>query len=233
MPSGCCHGSIIYSPDGTLQSQVGIDPKVVCEVTHVLRKANKSVFIYEHDSVHCVALEDHPTLNFYEITRGYDPSISDKRGTDYMERVERGEAVVTKMFLPMEVSVVPENMDMLNSVFKNGEDYRMTRALKDIIELVPAGIDKSVALEHFSKVYNVDPVNIMTFGDGENDVGMFKASGMSVSMGNAMPLPATSSDFSTRTNNEGGVGCFLDAIFRPDYQPKSTDAGYDSGYASN
>ncbi|TIB73654.1 HAD-like protein [Wallemia mellicola] len=230
MPSGCCHGSIIYNNEGKLESQVGIKPEVVVKVTEELIKENKSVFIYEHDSVHCVALEEHPSLNFYEITRGYDPSISDKRGTDYLERVAKGEVVVTKMFLPMEVSVVPGQMDHLNSIFKNGEDYRMTRALKDIIELIPAGIDKSVALAHFAKVYNVDPINIMTFGDGENDVGMFRASGMSVSMGNAMPMPAQNSDFSTVTNNEGGVGRFLDACFRPTYKPENS--GTDSGYAS-
>ncbi|TIA93593.1 hypothetical protein E3P99_00019 [Wallemia hederae] len=227
MPSGCCHGSIIYTPEGKIESQIGIEPKVVCDVTAVLRKRNKSVFIYEHDSVNCVALEAHPSLDFYEITKGYDPSICDKRGTDYMERVASGEVIVTKMFLPMEVSTVPAEMDYLNSVFTNGEDYRMTRALKDIIELIPAKIDKSVALEHFSKMYNVDPVNIMTFGDGENDCGMFKASGMSVSMGNAMAMPAQVSDFQTKTNNEGGVGCFVDSIFRPDYKPET-----DSGYAS-
>lgn len=57
----------------------------------------------------------------------------------------------------------------------------------------------------------------------------FRASGMSVSMGNAMPVPTGASDYQTLTNNEGGVGVFLDAIFRPEYVPKS---GYDSGYAT-
>ncbi|EOR04007.1 hypothetical protein E3P92_01083 [Wallemia ichthyophaga] len=232
MPSGCCHGSIIYTPEGQIESQLGIDPAVVVDVTNVLIQRNRSVFIYEHDSVNCVALQGHPTLDFYEITRGYDPSIRDVRGTNYMDRVASGQVVVTKMFLPMEVSIVPDEMDHLNSVFKNGEDYRMTRALKDIIELIPAKIDKSVALDHFSKMYNVEKGKIMTFGDGENDCGMFKASGMSVSMGNAMALPAQVSDFSTKTNNEGGVGCILDAIFRPEYKYKSDVQETDSGYAS-
>lgn len=52
---------------------------------------------------------------------------------------------------------------------------------------------------------------------------------MSVSMGNAMPVPAGASDYQTITNNEGGVGVFLDAVFRPEYVPKT---GFDSGYAT-
>lgn len=229
MPSGCCHGSIIYTPEGKIESQTGIGPEVVCAVTDFLKGINKSVFIYEHDSVNCVYLEDHPSLDFYAITRGYDPSIRDMRGTNYMDRVRSGEVVVTKMFLPMEVALVNEHMEKMNAHFKNGEDYRMTRALPDIIELIPATIDKSVALAYFASKYNVKPENIITFGDGENDVGMFRASGMSVSMGNAMPVPTGASDYQTVTNNEGGVGVFLDAIFRPDYVPKS---GFDSGYAT-
>lgn len=192
MPSGCCHGSIIYSPDGKIESQTGIGPEIVCAVTEYLQSINKSVFIYEHNSVNCVYLEEHPSLDFYAITRGYDPSIRDMRGTDYMDRVRAGQVVVTKMcqsfllpslvygnstdftflVLPMEVALVEEHMEKMNSRFKNGEDYRMTRALPDIIELIPATIDKSVALAYFSQKYNVEPVNILTFGDGENDVGM-------------------------------------------------------------
>lgn len=76
----------------------------------------------------------------------------------------------------MEVALVAEHMEKMNSKFKNGEDYRMTRALPDIIELIPATIDKSVALAFFSQKYNVKPENILTFGDGENDVGMVSLS---------------------------------------------------------
>ena len=34
-----------------------------------------------------------------------------------------------------------------------------------------------------------------------------------------MAAPRQASTHSTLTNNEGGVGVFLDSIFRPDYQP--------------
>lgn len=81
--------------------------------------------------------------------------------------------------------------------------FKLTRALPYIIELCPPGVDKSVALAHFSGVYGIPPENIITFGDGENDVGMFKAAGMSVSMGNAMKAPREASTHRTLTNNEG------------------------------
>jgi len=44
---------------------------------------------------------------------------------------------------------------------------------------------------------------------------MFKAAGYAVSMGNAMDAPRLAADYATATNNEGGVGQFLDRVFRP------------------
>lgn len=46
-----------------------------------------------------------------------------------------------------------------------------------------------MALAYFCDKYNVKPENVLSFGDGENDVEMLKASGYGVSMGNAMDAP--------------------------------------------
>ena len=67
---------------------------------------------------------------------------------------------------------------------------------------------------YFCGKFNIKPENVITFGDGENDVGMFNASGYSVHMGNAMQAPRDAAKYSTGTNNEGGVGQFLDRVFR-------------------
>lgn len=44
---------------------------------------------------------------------------------------------------------------------------------------------------------------------------MFSASGHSVAMANAMPKPKQVAKYQTSSNNDGGVGAFLDAVFRP------------------
>lgn len=43
---------------------------------------------------------------------------------------------------------------------------------------------------------------------------MLTACGFGVSMGNAMDAPRLAADYATATNNEGGVGQFLDRVFR-------------------
>ena len=44
---------------------------------------------------------------------------------------------------------------------------------------------------------------------------MLSQSGFGVSMGNAMDAPRLAAPYSTGTNDEGGVGQFLDRVFRP------------------
>ncbi|EOR01113.1 hypothetical protein E3P92_03588 [Wallemia ichthyophaga] len=220
MPVGACHGAIIYNPDGTVQSQQKINKNTVLSVVDMMMKHNKTCMLYEHDKVHCVSLEERPDKDFFEISKGFDPSISDKRGTDFLEKVDKEEVVICKIFCPMEETVIEDFMTLLLHEPRFPRDsFKLTRALPYIIELCPPGVDKAVALAHFCKVYGIAPENTITFGDGENDVGMFKASGFSCSMGNAMKAPRENCTHRTLTNNEGGVGVFLDSIFRPDYQP--------------
>lgn len=55
--------------------------------------------------------------------------------------------------------------------------------------------------------------NVISFGDGQNDVSMFKVAGMSVAMGNGMPAAKEVAVWETSTNDEGGLGVFLEKIF--------------------
>lgn len=125
----------------------------------------------------------------------------------------------------MDEEVVPEFLDLLRTTFPN-TPFKTTRALPYIIEIVAEGVDKSVALSYFCGKFGIKPENVITFGDGENDVGMFNASGYSVHMGNAMQAPRDAAMYATGTNNEGGVGQFLDRVFRPN-KPETT-AGVDN-----
>jgi hydroxymethylpyrimidine pyrophosphatase-like HAD family hydrolase len=59
------------------------------------------------------------------------------------------------------------------------------------------------------------PERTLVFGDGENDVAMFEVAGMSVAMGNAVDVAKSKARWTTTTNDEGGVGRFLEKVFFP------------------
>jgi hydroxymethylpyrimidine pyrophosphatase-like HAD family hydrolase len=93
-----------------------------------------------------------------------------------------------------------------------------------MVELIPAGHNKGTALAlllthlnaHRPWFEHIMPAHVLAFGDGGNDVPLFAAAGMSVAMANAMPEALAAARWRTGSNDEGGVGMFLEKVFFPD-----------------
>ncbi|BGP07949.1 hypothetical protein JCM10049v2_003794 [Rhodotorula toruloides] len=216
MPAACMHGAIIYDKDRKIEQSMSLDPHFVRDVARLMRKQNKSTFLYVEEWNAMVTKEENGSKDWEQVARGFDPAVRDERETDFMQRVLKGKEKISKIFLPMDESVVPDMIDLIEKTFHK-VPFKITRALPYIIEIVAEGVDKSAALAFFCAKFNIDPKNVISFGDGENDVGMFGASGYSVAMANGMPKPKAVATYQTGSNNEGGVGQFLNAIFRPDH----------------
>jgi len=223
MPAGCMHGAIIYDHERKIEQEMYLDGHFVRDVSRLMRKHNKSTFLYVEDWNAMVTKEENGTKDWEQVARGFDPAVKDEREGDFMQRVLKGKERIYKVFLPMDEEVVPQFIELIEKTFPN-VPFKITRALPYIIEIVAEGVDKSAALAFFSAKFNIRPENIITFGDGENDVGMFGASGFSVAMENGMPKPKAVAKYQTTSNNDGGVGKFLDKIFRPEYV-NEPDAG--------
>ncbi|GAA5857546.1 hypothetical protein JCM8547_009332 [Rhodosporidiobolus lusitaniae] len=223
-PAACMHGAIIYDKDRNIEQSTSLDPHFVRDVSRLMRDHNKSTFLYVEDWNAMVTKEENGTKDWEQVARGFDPEVRDERKSDFMQRVLKKKEVISKIFLPMDEEVVPEYIQLLEKKFAN-VPFKITRALPYIIEIVAEGVDKSAALAFFCAKYDIKPENVLTFGDGENDCGMFAASGHSVSMGNAMPKPKQVAKYSTTSNNEGGVGDFLNAVFRPESAETAPNSG--------
>ncbi|POY74876.1 hypothetical protein BMF94_2149 [Rhodotorula taiwanensis] len=215
MPAGCMHGAIIYDHKHQIEQQMYLDPHFVRDVARLMRKHNKSTFLYVEEWNAMVTKEENGTKDWEQVARGFDPAVRDERETDFMQRVLKGKERIYKIFLPMDEEVVPQFLELIEKSFPDVA-FKTTRALPYIIEIVAEGVDKSAALAYFCAKFNVKAENVITFGDGENDVGMFEAAGYSVAMANGMKKPKRVATHQTSSNDDGGVGKFLNKIFRPE-----------------
>ena len=64
---------------------------------------------------------------------------------------------------------------------------------------------KGEAVKSISRILGVGMDNVMTFGDGENDVEMTRDSAIGVAMGNGAECLKAVADMVTLTNDEGGI----------------------------
>ncbi|MBO0454261.1 MULTISPECIES: Cof-type HAD-IIB family hydrolase [Enterococcus] len=82
------------------------------------------------------------------------------------------------------------------------------------IELIPLGVNKATAIHAVRKELTVPQKNIISFGDGMNDLEMLQASGIGVAMGNAVDELKQHAQYVTNTNVEDGIANFLLDYFK-------------------
>ena len=79
-------------------------------------------------------------------------------------------------------------------------------SLDQLLEIIPFDSDKCVALKWFSEHLGIPLQEILTIGDGENDIEMLKMAGFSAAMNNAYDSVKKNADYVTKSpNTEDGL----------------------------
>lgn len=73
------------------------------------------------------------------------------------------------------------------------------------LEITSDKADKGEALLELGRMLGIGRDEIMAMGDGNNDLGLMKAAGLSVAMGNSDPEILQVSDYVTKDNDHDGV----------------------------
>ena len=79
------------------------------------------------------------------------------------------------------------------------------QAVANMLELVPAGVDKGLGLRAVLHDLGIDPADAVAVGDGGNDLPMMRAVGTPVAMGNAVAEVKGAARHVVGTNDECGV----------------------------
>ncbi|MDB7984017.1 Cof-type HAD-IIB family hydrolase [Faecalicoccus pleomorphus] len=93
------------------------------------------------------------------------------------------------------------------------EEYHVVRTCPRMLEIAPSTVSKGNALSLYMNENQISPDQVIVFGDGENDISMFKNVKYSVAMGNASDIVKKHATFVTKSNEENGVAFFLNKFF--------------------
>ncbi|HIG43423.1 MAG: HAD family hydrolase [bacterium] len=83
---------------------------------------------------------------------------------------------------------------------------------KIIITITANEANKGKALLASCEFLGIDPMDVVTFGDAENDIEMFKVSGASVAMAQASDLVKSAATTVTASNMDHGVALAIDRL---------------------
>ena len=80
------------------------------------------------------------------------------------------------------------------------------------LEVIPKVINKGQGIRDICSVLGLDPAEVVSFGDAENDIPMLRSAGMGVAMGNAQDAVKAAADMVTLSNNDDGIAAVLDKL---------------------
>ncbi len=96
-----------------------------------------------------------------------------------------------------------------------GDSVTVTHSSLDgLLEISAAGVTKATGLAQIASSHGIDAADVLAFGDMPNDLAMLAWAGRSVAVANAHPAVLAAADEITGSNDDGGVGTYLDAALR-------------------
>jgi Cof subfamily protein (haloacid dehalogenase superfamily) len=105
-------------------------------------------------------------------------------------------------------------VEELYSVYKQelGDLVEYCHTLPEMLEVMPKGVSKLSAVKRLSDMLGIQLSEVMTFGDGNNDVEMLEGAGLGVTMENGSDLAKASANLTIASCDENGPARFLDAL---------------------
>ena len=106
--------------------------------------------------------------------------------------------------MPLGIFIIGED-ETLKAMAQECDQVNWVYAYKNAMEAFDFGVSKAEAIKTLLKELKLKPSEIMTFGDGENDIEMLELAGIGVAMGNAKDHVKKHADFVTLDCDQGGI----------------------------
>lgn len=92
------------------------------------------------------------------------------------------------------------------------EELTVVQTAAFYLEVIPRAINKGQGILDICRALQLQPEEVVAFGDAENDIPMLRAAGVGVAMGNADPAVKAAADMVTLSNNEDGIAYALEKL---------------------
>jgi len=112
------------------------------------------------------------------------------------------------------MSVLPEQLKEVQKQIAAGipEELSVIQTAAFYLEIIPRCIHKGQGIRDICRVLDIQPSEVIAFGDAENDIPMLQEAGIGVAMGNAADEVKAAADYITLSNNEDGIAAALEAF---------------------
>src|SRR5690606_32863212 len=139
------------------------------------------------------------TLNYVDedVVKVFDLLSLPLQKTKDMREAIQNDVIQLNVFLRPE-----EEAEVMENVLVNCEATRWTDLFADINV---KNTNKSTGVDQFTKLFNIDISETLSFGDGGNDIAMLKHTGVGVAMQEASATVKAAADYVTTGVDDNGI----------------------------
>lgn len=215
-PSIFLNGLFVANPDGTTRYETLLEKEVVAKMLDFSKEYNQFMMVFCGDKV--VGSSHSWDDKLAALIELYHEPKCEKMDHDELRKlVSEGDLPVHKvMYLADEdakSSICRGDLSLFMSSFDMGEKYVPFQAVPQLLEIVPGGTSKAVALDKVIKDLGIRSDQVIAFGDGENDMAMLQYAGCSVAVGNAKPFVKPLAKYVGKSNREDGLADVIERVF--------------------
>lgn len=208
-PILCCNGTYIYQPQ-TNEVLVG-NPLSSVQAEKVINLAEQhdiDLLMYSRDAMNYMRLNPHmEKFNKWVQSCPVEVRPNVQQINDFRSLLTPNETI-WKFVISHPNRQVMENVVAELSPAEFSSEWSWI----DRVDVANNGNSKGGRLMDLLKLWNIDPQQVISFGDNHNDTSMITAVGMGVAMGNAEEDVKQQAKRVTLSNNEDGIAQVLNEI---------------------
>lgn len=205
-PMICCNGTYIYQP--ATNQILCANPLSLSQAKTILNLAEQydlHLLMYSRDAMNYVASNEHmKKLSQWVETCSPDIRPNLRQIADFYTLLNNDETIWKCVISHPDRTLIDQVLQSLSL-----EEFSCEWSWIDRVDIANTGNTKGNTLLELLHLWNIDPQNVIAFGDNHNDISMLKAVGLGVAMGNAEDLVKQQSDLITLTNDEDGISAVL------------------------
>lgn len=205
-PIICCNGTYMYDVEtDSMPFANPLSKQQAQLIFDVAEKHQCHLLMYSRDSMNYAELNPHMEKFIQWVERCPADVRPDVR------KVESIQAVIDHHNPIWKCVISAPDKEIMNAVVADlpQNEFSCEWSWVDRVDIANAGNTKGSRLLALLAEWNIDPQQVIAFGDNHNDISMLTAVGLGVAMGNAEPEVRQQAKLITSSNNENGIAQVL------------------------
>ncbi len=175
------------------------------EILESLEGSQLYFHLYGHDRIYPRKLDMDFLQGYYGLKDG---GLSvDYEVFNELEELSKRDIKIYKILISSEDRT---RLEAIRQSLSKIDGIEITSSWINNIEVMNKGVSKAKALETLCKKIDLDPSQVIAFGDNENDLDLIEYAGLGIAMGNGVDLLKARADYVTKTNDEDGLAYGLE-----------------------